>query len=189
MKKSLLCLLLLTLCGLAYQSTVHAQGVTTASMKGLIVDDMDEPLPGANIIARHLPSGTTYGTSTRNNGRYTLPNLRIGGPYEITATFVGFESVNITDVFLSLGESLDVDFVLRGDVAEFTEIEVTAGTDRINKGRTGAATNIGTRQIQEMPTGSFLPTPLQSAGAGPMLLHFSFLIPVTGSTMKFTPGL
>ncbi|MGF1671741.1 MAG: carboxypeptidase regulatory-like domain-containing protein [Balneolaceae bacterium] len=152
MNKKILCLFFFVLIGFTYQSALYAQGVTTASIKGSVVSETDEILPGTNVVAIHIPSGSRYGTSTRSNGRYTLPNLRIGGPYEITATFIGFESVTITDVFLALGESVDLDFVLREDVTEFTEIVVTTGSERINRGRTGAATNIGSRKIQEMPT-------------------------------------
>ena len=145
-------LIIISLWVTLFNITVNGQGVTTGSIKGVVLSEADETLPGTNIVAKHLPSGSTYGTSTRSNGRYTLPNLRIGGPYEVTATFVGFESVTITDVFLSLGEAVDLDFVLRENIAEFSEIVVTSGTDKINKGRTGASTNIGSRQIQEMPT-------------------------------------
>lgn len=55
--------------------------VTTAQINGVIVDEADTGLFGANIVAEHLPTGSTYGTNTLDNGRYTIPNLRVGGPY------------------------------------------------------------------------------------------------------------
>ena len=54
---------------------LYAQGVTTAAMNGLVQDADGNPLPGANIIAEHMPSGTQYGASTRENGLFNLPNL------------------------------------------------------------------------------------------------------------------
>ena len=56
------------------------------TVSGVITDDTGEPLIGATVMAKHTPSGTVYGTTTRDDGRYSLPNLRIGGPYTITVT-------------------------------------------------------------------------------------------------------
>jgi len=70
-------------------SVVLAQGVTTAAIGGKVVSSTGEALPGANIIAVHVPSGTTYGTSSRPNGKYNVPNLRVGGPYTVTVSLVG----------------------------------------------------------------------------------------------------
>jgi hypothetical protein len=56
-----------------------AQGVTTAAMNGYVQDTDGNPLPGANVIAMHTPSGTQYGASTRDNGLFNLPNLRTLG--------------------------------------------------------------------------------------------------------------
>ena len=47
-------------------------------MYGVVQDSDGNPLPGANVIAEHTPSGTQYGASTRENGLFNLPNLRIG---------------------------------------------------------------------------------------------------------------
>jgi hypothetical protein len=58
---------------------VNAQE-TTSEIQGL-VSDGKSGLSGVTIVATHQPTGTKYITSTRNDGRYNLPNLKIGGPY------------------------------------------------------------------------------------------------------------
>ena len=62
-----------------------AQGVTTAAITGLITSDTGTPLDEASISAVHLPSGTQYRGAARSGGAYSLPNLRVGGPYRLTA--------------------------------------------------------------------------------------------------------
>src|SRR5690606_27349715 len=70
-----------------------AQGVTTAGLAGTITDAATgEGLPGATVVAVHEPSGTRYGAATRTDGRYDLRGLRVGGPYTVTASFVGYQS-------------------------------------------------------------------------------------------------
>jgi hypothetical protein len=73
---------------------VHAQ-VTTSSIAGIISDGSGNGLPGATVSAVHLPTGTQYGVSTRAEGQFTLPNLRVGGPYRIVISYVGYQSAEI----------------------------------------------------------------------------------------------
>ena len=94
MCKKLFLLFALATFAFLFQEQIFSQGVTTASMYGLVQDSEGNPLPGANVIAEHTPSGTQYGASTRDNGIFNLPNLRVGGPYTITVSFVGFNPVS-----------------------------------------------------------------------------------------------
>ena len=59
---------------------MFGQGSTTSSMSGKILDSKGEPLPGASIVAIHVPSGTQYGNIADNSGNYRIQNMRIGGP-------------------------------------------------------------------------------------------------------------
>ena len=72
--------------------TTWAQGVTTSSINGRITDAEGAPLAGANIVALHVESGTKYGAISDFDGYYRVPNMRPGGPYTITISYVGFEN-------------------------------------------------------------------------------------------------
>ncbi len=93
-------------------NAVFGQGVTTSAIEGSVFTYENIPLPNANIVAVHLPSGTRYGTVSRSDGRFNLPNLRTGGPYEITVSYVGFESDVLGDIVLSLGETRNLTFFI-----------------------------------------------------------------------------
>nr|HMN49939.1 carboxypeptidase-like regulatory domain-containing protein [Ignavibacteriaceae bacterium] len=83
--------LLITVTTILFQGNIFAQGVTTSAMNGMVYDGKGEALPGANIIAVHVPSGTQYGTTSRVDGKYNLNGLRPGGPYTVTVSFVGYK--------------------------------------------------------------------------------------------------
>jgi hypothetical protein len=89
-------------CALAlFPSALSAQGVTTAAMSGFVTDLDGVPLTEAGVVAVHLPSGTQYRALSRSGGTYSLPNLRVGGPYRVTATLIGFKPWTEENVFLT----------------------------------------------------------------------------------------
>jgi hypothetical protein len=130
-----------------------AQGITTANMSGTITNQKGESLPGATVVAVHQPSNTEYGTISRDDGRFTIPNARVGGPYKLTVTFVGHQPEEKTDIFLSLGNTTTVNVQVAETGTDLTEVVVSASRgDIFNPDRTGAATNVNNRTIQSVPT-------------------------------------
>ena len=145
--------LLLFVALLVLPFTVYSQGTTTGSIEGTITDTAGEGLPGANVIAVHIPTGTEYGTSTRVDGRYTLRNVRVGGPYEVRVTFIGFNSQIKEIARVELGERVTLNFELEEGALELGEISVTAVADQVfNADRTGARTNITSEDIANTPS-------------------------------------
>ncbi|HEU5290081.1 MAG TPA: carboxypeptidase-like regulatory domain-containing protein, partial [Cyclobacteriaceae bacterium] len=132
-------------------SSLCAQGVTTSSVSGQVLDESNESLPGASIVAIHNPTGTQYVTTTRSDGRFNLPNLRIGGPYTVTMTFIGYENRKADNVYLKLGENMNFTFVTKQSAQELAEVVVSA-SDLANKDKTGASVAFDNNQIRRMPT-------------------------------------
>ncbi len=146
-------LLQLTFAMMLATGSLFAQGVTTATISGKITDSNGEALPGATVIAVHEPSGTQYGTATRADGRYTLPGVRVGGPYSIKVTFVGYTDQGVDEVTLDVGQNFTADFKLGEAATELSAIEVVATKDPVlNAERTGAATNVRREQFERLPS-------------------------------------
>ncbi|HXK11490.1 MAG TPA: carboxypeptidase regulatory-like domain-containing protein [Vicinamibacteria bacterium] len=130
----------------------HAQGVTTGSITGEVVDAQKQVVPGASIVAVHEPSGTRYEATTRADGRFSLPGMRVGGPYTVTASLTGFQSRTVKDVVVSLGVAIDLDLTL-GQAAMAEEVTVTAQSSEVfSSARTGAATAIRRDVLATIPT-------------------------------------
>jgi outer membrane receptor protein involved in Fe transport len=146
-------LALLACCALLWPAGhAYAQGVTTGSMNGTVVDPQNQPVPGAKVIALHVPSGTRYQAISRANGRFSIPGLRVGGPYTVTASLSGFKDEVIHDVVVSLGTANDLHMTLKTLTAT-EEVTVTAESSAIfSSARTGAATAVDRQVLQNLPT-------------------------------------
>jgi len=152
MRKSLLkCVFALAMLVLGAGS-LFAQGVTTSSFSGTVTDATGESLPGANVVAVHQPSGTRYGAVTNMEGRFQLPNVRVGGPYTVTVTFIGFNTEVRENINLSLGQNLNLNISLRDDATDLGEFVIVGTRGVIDGSRTGAETAISNAQIQALPT-------------------------------------
>jgi hypothetical protein len=128
-----------------------AQGVTSTSIVGTVTDPQGLPLPGATVVALHEPSGTKYEAVTRSDGTYSIPGMRVGGPYTVTASMSGFQPHAVKDVVLTLGVAKDLDLAVRSAAIE-EEITVTAQADPVfSSERTGAATSVDRTAIERLP--------------------------------------
>ena len=148
MKKTIFSILLLCITTFAFGQ------VTTSNIKGLVLDENSQPLPGANVLAIHGPTGTKYGAAANFDGRYNLLNLRVGGPYTITISYLGYKEQSFTEVFLTLGNTLNLDVQMVPDSQQLDAIVVTGntGTGTFGSDRTGAETSVGRRELTRLPT-------------------------------------
>ncbi|MBI4429816.1 MAG: TonB-dependent receptor [Ignavibacteriales bacterium] len=145
--------MLLGFCFTFLSVSALSQGVTTAAISGIVTDKSGQGLPSANVVAIHTPSGTVYGTSTRADGGYNLANLRVGGPYSVTVTYVGYQKQEQTNIQLQLSQEARFDFQLAEEAVQAAEVVVTGERNPIlSAGRTGAATSVTRETIQSLPT-------------------------------------
>ena len=127
--------------------------ITTSSISGVVVDDANMELEGANVVAVHVPTGTTYGVVTNQEGRFNMVNMRVGGPYTVSISYIGFNEQNFEDIFLTLGKSETISFAMIPETQELDNVVVTASaSDVFSSDRTGAKTTVGRRQLSTLPS-------------------------------------
>lgn len=131
-------------------AALNAQ-VTTSSMSGQVTD-AEGAVIGATVIATHTPSGTTYGAKTNSEGRYSLNGMRVGGPYTVVITYLGYGKSTINNITLSLGENYPLNVVLTVEASNLNEVLVTASRTKFTTEKTGAVTNITSSQITSLPS-------------------------------------
>jgi hypothetical protein len=138
---------------LLFTTCVAFGQVTTGNLTGTVKDSKGITLPGATVVATHVPSGSVYSTVTGASGQYTLPNLRVGGPYTVTVTFIGFNTRSVDDINISLGESSKLDFRLDDNTKLLNEVVVSGSKNAvISPENIGTSTSVNQRTIQDLPT-------------------------------------
>ena len=126
--------------------------MTTGAINGIVKDAQGLAVPGSTVIALHEPSGSTYEAVTREDGRFSIPGMRVGGPYTVTAKLEGFQPSVTKDVYVNLGVSSDLTLTLK-TLAVSEEVTVVAQSDAVfSSARTGAATAISRETMQRLPT-------------------------------------
>ncbi|SEG29206.1 TonB-dependent receptor [Flavobacterium urumqiense] len=132
--------------------TMIAQ-TTTSSIKGIVRSSTADLLQGATVLAVHTPTGSKYSALSNADGRFNLLNMRIGGPYKITVTYVGFQNQEFNDVYLELGKAFSLDILLQDESQKLQEVKVTGAKNKVfASGRTGAETTIGRRELATLPS-------------------------------------
>ena len=135
-------------------SILPGQGVTTGSLAGRVTQKQTgAPLAQARIRAVHIPSGSAYQALTRNDGRYTIPGMRVGGPYMVTASTIGYAPQVEQNVTIQLGVTTEVTFGIVPAAVQLAAVSVTAQSGGVlSSSRTGAATTVSRDAIEALPT-------------------------------------
>ncbi len=138
----------------AFATILPAQGVTTGSLTGRVTaQTSNEGVAGARVRALHLPSGTAYQALTRTDGRYTIPGMRVGGPYTVTSTTIGFAPRTQTNIAIQLGVTTEVNFVIAPAAVQLAAVSITAQSGGVlSSSRTGAATTVSRDALEQLPT-------------------------------------
>ncbi len=127
---------------------------TSAALTGRIVDESGAPLSGAQVTVVHTESGTVSRASTDSNGRWNARGLRVGGPYTVTVSKDGFQSVAREEVYALLAEVSQVNAELRPMAPQLDAIEVIASAQSrlFTPEKIGTGTNIAREQIEGFPS-------------------------------------
>ena len=137
MKKRLLTLAVLFFLACAYASAQTVTGKITSGTDG-------SPLPGVSVLIK----GTTSGTTTDADGRYSLnvPDLQNS---ILTLSFIGFKSQEVP-----VGNRTSIDVTLEEDVTQIDEVVVIGYGTQKRSDLTGAVGSVGEERLRERPAAS-----------------------------------
>ncbi|MDY3849151.1 MAG: TonB-dependent receptor [Prevotella sp.] len=125
--------------------------VTTSGMSGKVKAN-NEDVIGATVEAVHTPSGTRYVAVTNTKGQFNINGMRSGGPYEVTVSYIGYQTKKVKGVVLQLGETYNLNTTMNEDAQVLGEVVVRGKASKLNIEKMGATTNITSAQMAAVPT-------------------------------------
>ncbi len=140
-------LMLLVFASVIFSSSVFGQE-TTATLSGSVSDESGMLVSNASITIKHLPTGHVANTQSNSKGRFVVPNLKAGGPYTITVSFVGFKEEELKDLNLILGDNPDLNIYLKSASSELKEVIIMSNGKRAS----ASGLTVGRAQLNTLPT-------------------------------------
>ncbi len=132
----------------AWLGRLAAQG-TTATIVGTVTDSSKAAIPGATIQVRNIDTGTSVTFQSDGQGRFTAPDLAVGG-YELQATKEGFQTVVRKGLTLSVGSQPVVDFALPVGQSQQT-VTVEAQVTQVETTNATVSALVDQKQMAELP--------------------------------------
>jgi outer membrane receptor for ferrienterochelin and colicin len=146
-------LTMLLLGAAAAPANLAAQGITTGAIAGTVSDERGAPLSGVQIRIQNRTTGFVAGGLTREDGRYRVQNLEVGGPYSVTARRIGLQPDVKDNQFVPLSQTLVLDFKLTQTAAQLAGVTIISTTSQdFSPANTGTKTAVSDTTIQRLPT-------------------------------------
>lgn len=134
-------------------SFVSKSQVTTSTLSGTVSSSENaKSLAGATVQISFADAGIKKTIATNSEGSFVVPNLRVGGPYTVTVTYTGFQEKTEQNIFLELGQNTALEIKLEPGNTTLSNVSVSSRSKIFDNQRTGASTNISSRQLRTLPT-------------------------------------
>lgn len=103
---------------------LFAQDLSSGTISGKVMDDHNQPLPGAVVMAVYTPSGSKYFTASRPDGGFSIQKVKAGGPYTIIVSYSGYKSDTTINAKIVTGEALSLQVTLHEVTQDLAPITV-----------------------------------------------------------------
>ena len=131
---------------------LYGQGVTNAHLSGQVINISGEPVSDVMVIANHVKSGTQYGTITDDSGYFYFRNVRVGGPYKVTASLFGHGETSDQIENIPLGTNYHMIITMKPRHIRIEEIAITAeAIDPLSLVKNNISKNLGEEFIRSIP--------------------------------------
>ena len=128
-----------------FSSSLYGQ--TSGKISGRIIEkETGEPLVGANVIITQ----TQAGTSADEEGYFNLINVS-PGKYSVRVMMIGYESITIENVVVSVNRTTSLDVEMKMGVIESKEVIIYASKLSRKKDQTSTVKNISSEEIDILP--------------------------------------
>src|SRR5262245_31348712 len=156
-----------------------AQGSSTASISGVVVDAQGAVIPGADIVVKNDRTGEVFAVVSSAQGVFSIPAL-ITGTYTVTVSLAGFKSVVLHNVIVNAGVPASLRATLEvGGLSE--QVVVQANSALVQTQSATVATVLDTRQVSSLP--------LSTRGAADFIVFLPGVSTAAGTRDSIVNGL
>ncbi len=124
---------------------------TTGVIRGLVTDEANAPVAGAQVTLRNQETNITRTVRTSDRGIYAAPLLPLGR-YEVSVRAIGFAAIARRDLVLRVGQALDIPFRVTRQAVELAAVKVS---DRqgaaVNTSRSDATSTLSEEVVKGIP--------------------------------------
>lgn len=129
-----------------------AQSITTSSIRGAVRTEDGSDLTGAAVRVLNTITGISSKAQVRQ-GRFIVQGLEVGGPYVVEIRQVGFIPQRTQPLRLALGETLEVEVLMRRLTTTLDSVVVRSSTPgNPARGGGGTVTTIPDELLHRLPT-------------------------------------
>lgn len=126
----------------SFNTMLYSQSKTEANIYGHVLDAMThEHMPFVNIYLK----GTTYGTSTNDNGHYLMEHLPVG-KHTIVVSFMGYKTIE-QEVNLEANRSVEMNFTLEENSVLMRDVVVSANRYEVDRKEAATIVNVLTPKL------------------------------------------
>ncbi len=122
---------------------------TTSSLRVSVLTPDGTPSTNASITVTDNRTGSSRSATVTSAGSLTLTGLRIGGPYTVKASAVGYSDQTVTDVFVRLGDTFFLPMQL--GLSDMEEVIVTSAAVQTQQLALGPASTYNIEDLQDFP--------------------------------------
>jgi hypothetical protein len=135
------------------RADTYAQGVTTGAIIGTVTDETGQALVGVEVAVVNQATGYRTSALTRANGMYLVQGLEVGGPYRLTISQLGYETVTREEIYVRLSQSTRIDAQLAVRALQLAALDITVTrTADFTPTRQGVAVQISDTLVTRIPT-------------------------------------
>jgi hypothetical protein len=129
---------------------VRAKELQSGSIRGRVVDDSGQPLPGVSITISGPALIGKVTAVTNAEGLFRAPYLTPGAGYEIKAELSGFETTIQKGIIINLGKTISIEIKMKPSTIQ-QEVTITAPTPTVDVVKSATSKTVTSDILASLP--------------------------------------
>jgi hypothetical protein len=131
-------------------SFIGSQEMQSGSIRGRIIDDTGQPLPGVSILISGPALLGKVTAVTNQEGMFRAPFLTPGSDYEIRAELAGFETTTQKGIIINVGKTISIEFQMKPSTIQH-EVTITAPTPTVDVVKSSTSKTVTSDVLASLP--------------------------------------